>query len=185
MPSAQTPGPAQQSELRCAMREAAARLDAAQASARPLEMTHALVQVARCYAALEMLPTAESCLQQAVRWCRLTGSTDALAELLCELSEAAAQLARQQDRRAQGRGYAARERARDHAFEASTLAGRVADPGWEAQLLLRISEVLNGFGDRDDAVHLQTRALQLMSGSQAGSRVDPALLPSLGRLADS
>ena len=74
--------------------------------------------------------------------------------------------------------------ARLNDVEASTLAGRVADPSWEVQVLLRISDVLDRCGDRDDAVQLQTRALRLMSGA-AAEAVDPALLPSLGRLADS
>jgi hypothetical protein len=60
----------------------------------------------------------------------------------------------------------------------------VADTGWEAQVLLRISDVFDRCGDRDDAVQLQTRALRLMSGSLKAGGADPALLPSLGRLAD-
>jgi hypothetical protein len=52
-------------------------------------------------------------------------------------------------------------------------------------VLLRISDVLDCCGDRDDAVLLQTRALRLMTGSLAAGGPDPAQLPSLGRLADS
>jgi tetratricopeptide (TPR) repeat protein len=167
-----------------AMRQASARLDAAERQAEPFEMSQALTQVARCYRAMQLLPSAEASLVLAQRWCRLTGSTDALVDLTCELSEAAVALAQQQERQEPGTGHAALERARDGAFEVSTLAGRVADPGWEAQVLLRASDVLNHCGDRDDAAQLQTRALRLMSGSLAAGGADPALLPTLGRLAD-
>lgn len=173
-----------QQAIRDAMRQAAARLDAAEQRAQPFEMTQALTQVARCYRAMQLLPSAEATLTLALRWCRLTGCTDAVVDLSCELSEAAVAVAQQQERALPGSSHAALERARDYAFEVSTLAGRVADPGWEAQVLLRASDVLNRCGDRDDAAQLQTRALRLLSGSLAAGGADPALLPSLGRLAD-
>jgi tetratricopeptide (TPR) repeat protein len=173
-----------QQAIRDAMRQASARLDVAAERADPFEMTQALTQVARCYRAMQLLPSAEASLLLALRWCRLSGSTDAVVDLTCELSEAAVALAQQQERLEPGSGYAALDRARDCAFEVATLAGRVADPGWEAQVLLRASDVLNRCGDRDDAAQLQTRALRLMSGSLAAGGADPALLPSLGRLAD-
>jgi tetratricopeptide (TPR) repeat protein len=168
-----------------AMRLAAARLDGAEIRAQPFELSEALADVARCYRALGIWSTAESSLEQALRWGRLAGSTDLIVDLLCELSESACGLAEQLDAKSSGKGRAARERARDHAFEASILAGRVADLHWEVQVLLRISDVLDRCGDRDDAMLLQTRALQLMSGSLCNSPADPCLMPSLGRLADS
>ncbi len=176
--------PPTEAELRDAMRLASVQLDEAEARAEPFEMVHALTQVARCYRGLSMLPSAEACLLQALRWSRVCGSIDATVDLVCELSETTVALASQTQPQDASRAHAARERARDHAFEASTLAGRVADPSWEVQVLLRISDVLDRCGDRDDAVQLQTRALRLMSGA-AAEAVDPALLPSLGRLADS
>jgi tetratricopeptide (TPR) repeat protein len=172
-------------ELRDAMRLASARLDEAEARSEPFEMVHALTQVARCYRGLQMLPSAEACLLQALCWSRLTGSIDGIVDLVCELSETTVALAAQAQPTDPARARAARERARDHAFEASTLAGRVADSSWEVQVLLRISDVLDRCGDRDDAVQLQTRALRLMSGVTASEIGDPALLPGLGRLADS
>jgi len=171
--------------LLAAMQLASSQLDAAQARAEPFEMSHTLTQVGRCYRGLQMLPSAEACLLQALRWSRLTGSVDAVTDLVCELSETTVALSDWQDQQDQGSGHAARERARDHAFEARTLAGRVADTGWEAQVLLRISDVFDRCGNRDDAVQLQTRALRLMSGSLQADGADPTLLPSLGRLADS
>lgn len=175
--------PPTEAELRDAMRLASARLDEAEMRAEPFEMVHALTQVARCYRGLRMLPSAEACLLQALRWGRISGSVDAIVDLVCELSETTVALASQMQTQDAARAHGARERARDHAFEASTLAGRVADSSWEVQVLLRISDVLDRCGDRDDAVQLQTRALRLMSGN-AAEALDPNLLPSLGRLAD-
>jgi tetratricopeptide (TPR) repeat protein len=170
---------------RDAMRRAAARLDLAEARAQPFELSQALADVAGCYRALGFWSAAESALEQALRWGRLAGSTDMVVDLLCGLSEAACTLAEQQDTKATGSGRAARERARDHVFEATTLAAHTADTHWEVQVLLRISDVLDRCGDRDDAMLLQTRALRLMSGSLEHGPGDPSLLPSLGRLADS
>jgi hypothetical protein len=163
-----------------ALRQAAAALDLAERRGQPFEMSLALAAVARGYLILSVHATAEAYFELALRWARAAGSTDHTVDLLCSLSETAAQLAGAQDAAAPGSGHAARERARDHAFEASTLAGRVADSGWEVTVLLRISDVLDRFGDRDDAVLLQTRALRLMSG------VAPEVVQvaSLGRLAD-
>ncbi len=171
--------------LRDAMCLASAQLDDAETRAQPFEMAHALTQVGRCYRALQLLPSAEASLLLALRWCRLAGSVDAVVDLACELSETTVALASEQDSQDAGSGHGARDRARDHAFEASTLACCVADPAWEARVLLRISDVLDRCGDREDAVQLQTRALRLMSGSLPSGAADPALLPSLGRLADS
>ncbi len=177
--------PEAQASARDAICAAAARLDAAELRAEPFGMSQALAEVGRGYVALRALPSAESCLNQALRWGRMAGSTDLVVDLLCELSETTTALAEDLDALSPGSGHAARERARDHAFEASTLASRVADNAWEVQVLLRVSDVLDRCGDRDDAVLLQTRALRLMAGSLAAGPSDAALLPSLGRLADS
>ena len=64
----------------------------------------------------------------------------------------------------QGQGRPLRERARDHVFEAQRLAHQVSDARWEVTVLLRLSDVLDRFGDRDDATQLQVRALQLTVG---------------------
>lgn len=170
---------------RQALRQAAAALNAAQSRCRPFEVSQALRTLARCYAAVDELPSTEASLQSALRWAAVVGSIDLTVDLLCELCETAARAAEQLavDRPLdRGRARAARERARDHAFEAAALAGRVADPAWEVKVLLRISDVLDRCGERDEAMLLQTRALGLMSGRN--SRADSALLPGLGRLAD-
>lgn len=147
---------------RQALRQAAAALDAAERHARPFEMSHALALVARSHRALHAVASAETCLEVALRWGRLAGSVDHTVDLLCELCEVAAALAEAQEADHRGGGHAARERARDHAFEASTLAPRVADPSWEVKVLLRISDVLDRCGKRDDAAALQTRAVRMM-----------------------
>lgn len=170
---------------RQALRQASSELDAAERSAQPFAMSQALLQMARSHAALGAAASTEAYLELALRWARMTGSNDHIVDLLCELCEAAALLAEREEGVRCGNGHRARERARDHAFEASALAGRVADAGWEVQVLLRISDVLNRCGDHDDAAQLQTRAIRLMSGPEIGAAPNPAILPSLGRLADA
>jgi tetratricopeptide (TPR) repeat protein len=166
------------------LRRASAALDAAEERCQPFEMSQALVQVARAYASLRALTGAEIYLEQALRWARTAGSTDHVVDILSELAECAAGMAEAPTAQAAG-ARAARERARDHAFEASTMAGRVADPDWEVTVLLRLSDVLDRCGDRDDATLLQSRALRLMAGSLAAPASEAALQPSLGRLADA
>jgi hypothetical protein len=168
---------------RNALRAAAAALDGAEQQGQAHAISAALAQMAHCLAAMQALAPAETYLESALRWARAAGSTDHTVDLLCALCDLAERLASSQDQRAAGLGHAARERARDHAFEASLLAGRVADPDWEIKVLLRVSDVLDRCGDRDDAVQLQTRALRLMA-HDGTTRLDPRVLPGLGRLAD-
>ena len=169
-----------------ALRQAAAALDAAEQRGQPFEMSQALARVARCHRTLGALASAESFLETALRWARVVGSTDLRVDLLCELCESAERLAQSLDAQEPGSGHPARERARDHAFEASTLAGRVADPAWEVTVLLRISDVLNHCGDHDDAAQLQSRAMHLLAGDQAVDCTprDHRLLPAPAGLAD-
>jgi len=169
---------------RDALRHATAALDTAERGGQAIAISQAMAHVAACYRHLNALASAEACYERALRWGRHAGAMDQVVDLLCELSDTIVRLAQAQDAQRAGGGRAARERARDHAFEAPTLAGRVADPGWEATVLLRISDVLDRCGDRDDAVQLQTRALRLMSGGPGNSGHDPNQLPGLGRLAD-
>ena len=168
-----------------ALRRAAAALDAAEADGQAHAVSRALAQVAVCYRGLRAMASAETYYETALRWARSAGSADQVVDLLCDLCETAVELAEMQEGQRRGGGRAARERARDHAFEATTLAGKVADPAWEATVLLRISDVLDRCGDHDDAALLQVRALRLISGSLGSGGVDPSQLPSLGRLADS
>lgn len=154
----------------------------------PFAMSQSLAEVARCHRDLRDEATAEIHFEAAVRWARAVGSPDHLADQLCELADAAVRVALASDRQAQSapamrssRGHAARERARDHAFEVSQLVGKVSDPSCEARLLLRVSGVLERCGDHADARQMQLRALNLMGGVAPR---DPELLSGLGRLAD-
>ena len=172
---------------RDALRRASASLDLAELTGRPYAMSQALAEVARCYHRLGAEAGTEAHLEAAVRWARVCGSIDHLADLLCELADSAARVALERDQRkadapeAGTAGHAARERARDHAFEASQLAGRVSDAHCEARLLLRASEVLERCGDIADARQLQVRALNRLGGVAPR---DAAELSGLGRLAD-
>jgi tetratricopeptide (TPR) repeat protein len=168
-----------------ALRQALVDLDAANRHHQPMAMSQALVVVARCYVALPMMSSAIACYQQALRWARVTAATDHLVDLLCELCETQAQFAQALDTQRPGSGHPARERARELAFEASALASRVADPGWEVKLLLRISDIHDQCGDHDDAVLAQTRALRRMAEPAQSLANDACLLPGLGRLADA
>ena len=82
--------------------------------------------------------------------------------MLCELAETACAIAEQHGaghRHAESR--AARDRARDEAFEASALVHAAIDTGWAVDGLLRISDVLDRCGDHEDAAVLQARAAEL------------------------
>lgn len=159
MPAAQAmlQGPA-----RSALREAAAMLDQAERQARPLQMSLALAQMARCYRALQALGPAESCFERALGWARALGAPDQAVEILCLLAETACAAAELQPHDGSQQRHAALERARDHAFEAVEMASHVADAQWELKVLLRLSDVLDRCGDHDDAVQLQSRAMRLM-----------------------
>ncbi|MCW5610124.1 MAG: hypothetical protein KIS83_05490 [Rubrivivax sp.] len=178
------PRPAPSADPTCAreaLRRAASRLDEAELRGRPCEMSQALAAMAAGYRLLGADAQAEAMFESALRWGRLAGSADGVVDLLCALAETASRLAATQEAEGRGRGRAARERARDHAFEASQLAAHVADPRWEVQVLLRISEVLDRCGDRDDALQLQQRALRIVTAQPAP---DPRVLRAPRGLAD-
>jgi hypothetical protein len=179
------------------LRRASASLDLAELTGHPFAMSQALAEVARCYRELQAETRGEAHFEAAVRWARCTGSADHLADLLCELADASVRVALAQDLQswlsAEGAGegvpvepssagHAARERARDHAFEVSQLVSRVSDPACEARLLLRVSEVLERCGDHADAQQMQLRAFNLLGGVAPR---DPTQLSGLGRLADA
>lgn len=152
--------------MRSALQQAASALDRAEQHAHPLEMSLALAQLARCYRALQALAPAEAALEHALRWAGVVGAVDQSVDVLCQLAETSCAIAEQHAGDGSRRGHAALERTRDHAFEAAALAGRVADPQWEIQVLLRVSDVLDRCGDHADAVQLQARALRLMYAGQ-------------------
>jgi tetratricopeptide (TPR) repeat protein len=146
------------------LRRALASLELAALTRRPWALVEAHREAARAYREAGALASAAAMLEQALRWSPLVGSVDARADLLCEWVELLAEQSDAFERLEAGSGRPARERARDAVFEASQVAARVADPRWEVTVLLRLSDVLDRFGDRDDATLLQMRALQLTVG---------------------
>ncbi len=154
-------GPARDA-LRKAM-HSLSEIEAVEGTPHPAVMCLVLTDTARALAGLHAYGPAESYLAQALRWGAMMGGHDLLADLQCALAEVvsnASDLAMNQGDRAACR--IARERARDHAFEAARLANLVIDPQWEIRVLMRASDVLDRCGDHDDAVLLQQRALVLM-----------------------
>jgi tetratricopeptide (TPR) repeat protein len=151
-------------QTRATLRSALEALERSQAEARPWALAEAHRRVALAYAAMKAWPSALAMLEAALRWARAVGAGDQVVDLLCSAVEmhAAESDALELDER--GSGRLSRERARDLVFETTRLAARVADPRWEVTVLLRLSDVLDRFGDRDDATQLQVRALQLTVG---------------------
>ena len=167
---------------RDALRQAMRHLsdaDLVQGSHRAPALCQALTEAARALAGLHAYGPAESHLAQALRWAVQMGGQDLAADLHCawaEVATNAADLAEAQGEQARGR--AARDRARDQAFEAARLAGLATDPNWEIRVLLRASDVLDRCGDHDDSVLLQQRALVLMGMGQADLPADDPLRSS-------
>lgn len=147
------------------LRQALLNLESAQATGRPWAIADAQRTLAGCYRRWGAGPAAQALLEQALRWTRLEGAHDSEVDLLCELVELLAELAEAQEIEQPGSGRPLRDRARDRVFEATRLAARVSDARWEVTVLLRLSDVLDRFGDRDDATQLQVRALQLTVGA--------------------
>lgn len=167
---------------RDALRQAMRHLsdaDLVQGSHRAPALCQALTEAARALAGLHAYGAAESHLAQALRWALQMGGQDLAADLHCawaEVATNAADLAEAQGEQARSR--AARDRARDQAFEAARLAGLATDPNWEIRVLLRASDVLDRCGDHDDSVLLQQRALVLMGMGQADLPADDPLRSS-------
>lgn len=145
------------------LRHAQDLLASAQAQGRPQPMVTALTELARAWADEAAFGTAEAHLEQALRWSTLLPAVDTQVDLLCQAAEMAAVSAERATRENDKPGCrAARRRALAHAFEAARLSEQVACPGWEVVVLLRISDVLDRCGRRDDAAALQTRAVRMM-----------------------
>jgi tetratricopeptide (TPR) repeat protein len=149
---------------RAALELAVRRLDEAELDRQPAAMSEALAGIARCYRALSAYPHAMDFMHQALRWSYALGGVDQRVELLCELAElscaAAEDASGGEDGERQARS--ARDLARDMAFEAARVATHSSDAHWEIKVLLRASDVLDQCGDHDDAITLQTRAMELM-----------------------
>lgn len=157
-----------------ALAQALRRLDEAELDHRPLDMTRALAQVGRCYGALGETAAAEWYLQQALRWARVLNGGDHAVDLLGDLAEVAATVA-QEALAADDpeRARAARDRARDHAFEAAVAVRLCADAARQATVLQRVARVLAMCGDQADAAALQERADGLLAGQRSADVAAP------------
>jgi tetratricopeptide (TPR) repeat protein len=158
-------------------------LELARRSGQAWAMAEAQLGLARWYRERGELGFSLSLLEAALA---AAPGLDQRVEMHCETVNVLAQLSTALESLGAGRGRATRDSARQHIFKASMLAAHLADTAWEAKVLLHLSDILDGFGDRGDAVHLQNRALQLMGRSIDGfaQAFNPHLVPGLGRLAD-
>ena len=162
-PAPLTPPPLPSSDS-LALNQAIARLAHAQACGRPWALAEAYRQTAGCYLRVGALGQATLMLEHGLTWAQATGGADQQLDLVCELVEVLAMQAAVMDAIQRGGGAAVRTRAKGLIHDAARLAGRAADPGWEVTVLLRLSDVLDRFGDRDEATRLQMRALELTMG---------------------
>ena len=153
-------------DARRALRDALAALDLAEADCEPARLSQALAQVGRCHRAIGALSDADWYAKRGLQMARGLGAVDASVDALCEVAELAFERAGRLDGEDESRGaHRLRDAARDHAFEAATLAQRAADPQWEITVLLRVSDLFDRLGDHEDAIALQCRAVGLMTGA--------------------
>ncbi len=175
---AMTPTAAPSEPLRQALREAVAALDAAEASGEPARLSQALAHVSRCHREAGALAEADWYAKRGLQVARGLGAVDASVDALCEVAELACERAARLETHDELRAARRlREAARDHAFEATQLAQRAADPQWEITVLLRVSDVLDRCGDHHDAVALQCRAIELIVRHEVPPRSPQAAAP--------
>lgn len=163
---APTPAPTLHHALepaRQALRRAEAALDEAEARGEPALLSMVLSQVAQCHRDVGALAEAVWYAKRSLAAARGLGAVDASVDALCMLAELCVERAQRLDAQAEPRGaHRLYEAARDHAFEASQLAQRAADPSWEIAMLTRAADVLDAIGDHDDAIVLQQRLVDLI-----------------------
>ena len=151
-----------------ALEQAMRALDLAEQSGHAASLSLAHAEVARCHRAMGLLEPAAWYLQQALSWSRLLGAVDTSIDLLCELADISIARLTNMGPMESSRRQLMLDKARDQAFEAAELARQCADPHWEVNVLMRVSETLNLCGDHDDALALQCRALQLIVKTATG-----------------
>jgi hypothetical protein len=155
------------------LRAAVAALDAAEAAHEPAQLSQVLAQVARCHRAVGALAEADWYAKRGLAVARGLGAVDASVDALCAIAELSLERAERLDTQDETRGaHRLRDAARDHAFEATRLAQRAADPQWEVTVLLRVSDLFDRLGDHEDAIALQCRALGLITGAEPSLRAD-------------
>ncbi len=142
---------------------------------RPVEMVQALSQVGHALIGLQALDAAEAYFAKALGHAATLGVVDARVDLLCTLAELACARAERAggDDAGASTGRQLRDRARDRAFEAASLASQVTDARWEVHVLLRIGDVLESCGDHDDAATMQHRATALLGVDAGGLPLEP------------
>lgn len=138
-----------------------ARLHTAQLAGQPHELYAAWLEAARGWVDVGAYAAAEAHYEQALRWSGLLGGADATVELMCEVAELNAVHGDRREREEAGAGRGERRRARGYAMEAAKRAEQVSDASWEIAVLLRVSDVLDRCGRRDEALALQVRAVRL------------------------
>ncbi len=151
-------------QVRERLRSAVARRDEAEAKGNPSDLIEALLPLARCYAQMGVYGAAEETLRHALRAARRTGNAQQLAAVLSETAQAACWRANELKEREPDVGRVSRDRARDSAFEASSLIHQHAHAAWAAPALLVISLVLGQCGDHDDAAVMKARAESWQAG---------------------
>jgi hypothetical protein len=150
------------------LRDASAALDEAEAAGEPARLSQVLAHVSRCHRRLGALAEAVWYAKRGLQLARSLSAVDASVDALCELAELSCARATLLDEQDESRGaQRLRDAARDHGFEAARLALRSADPQWEITVLLRVSDLFDCLGDHDDAIALQCRAVELMTGMAA------------------
>lgn len=157
---------------RQALRDASVALDTAEAAGEPALLSQALALVARCHRRMGAVAEGVWYAERGLQLARSLSAVDASVDALCELGEMAVQLSERLDDADDSRAvHRLRDAARDRGFEAARLALRSADPQWEITVLLRVSDLFDSLGDHDDAIALQCRAVELMSGAaRSGGR---------------
>lgn len=138
---------------------AEAALEMARATRHPLRLCEALAELGRCERRSGDQVRAAWRLDDALQWARSAGSTDLLADLLCERGELAADLAADPLPTELEPDPDTWLLARACATEAAGLAGRTSCPGWEVQILLRASDLFSRLGNPVSAGALQSRAM--------------------------
>jgi hypothetical protein len=145
------------------LEQALRALDRAEHGRDDAALIEAHASVARAYARMGELQSAEWYLKQGLRVARQRNLTVAVVALLCALAEINLLLGEHSGDDDARR--AARERARDSGFEATLLAARADDPQWETDTLMQVADLLDRCGDHDDATALHCRALDVITRS--------------------
>ena len=166
------------------LRQALSALDRAEQDASPTAVIPALAQAAQAYRGLGAPAIADWYLRKAIAAARAHGTVQSVVSVLCASADLAAAAASAKTCSDNDARRAARERARDQAFEAALLAAQSEDTAWEIDVLMEVSDVLDRCGDHDDAVALQCRVLELINRRQGTMVSAPASAGAAQRISN-